>query len=131
MIICSNFREFASGPVAKTPCSQCRGPGLIPGQGTSSHILQLRVCMLQLKVPRAATETRHSQMNKQTDIKGKKELIVESLPDDHSWLSCGFSASLRTALGKFQVSAECLVLNCESESVSRSVMFESAHPQGR
>ena len=22
------------GSVAKTPCSQCRGPGLIPGQGT-------------------------------------------------------------------------------------------------
>ena len=131
MLIRSNFREFASGPVAKTPCSQRRSPGLIPGQGTSSHMLQLRVCMLQRKVPRAATETRHSQMNKQTDIKGKKELIVESLPDDHSWFSCGFSASLRTAPGKFQVSTECLVLNCESESVSRSVAFESAHPQGR
>ena len=32
------------------------GPGLIPGQGTRSHILQLRVCMLQLKIPHAATE---------------------------------------------------------------------------
>ena len=46
MILCSNFREFASGPAAKTPCSQGRGPGLIPGQGTSSYLLQLRVCML-------------------------------------------------------------------------------------
>ena len=27
------------GPVAnKTPCFQCRGPGLIPGQGTRSHM---------------------------------------------------------------------------------------------
>ena len=24
------------------------GPGLFPGQGTRSHMLQLRVCMLQL-----------------------------------------------------------------------------------
>ena len=40
--------DFPDGPVAKTPCSQCRGPGLIPGQGTRSH-------MLQLKIPHAAT----------------------------------------------------------------------------
>ena len=98
MILCSNFRKFASGPAAKTPCSQGRGPGLIPGQGTSSHLLQLKVCTLQLKIPRAATETRHSQMNKQTNIKGKKGIIVESLLDDHSWLSCGLSGTLRTAL---------------------------------
>ena len=25
------------------------GPGLIPGQGTNFHMLQLRVCMLKLK----------------------------------------------------------------------------------
>ena len=30
------------------------GQGLIPGQGTSSHVLQLRVCMQELKIPRAA-----------------------------------------------------------------------------
>ena len=30
--------------------SQCRGrPGFIPGQGTRSHMPQLRVCMQQLK----------------------------------------------------------------------------------
>ena len=34
------------------------GPGLIPGQGTRSHMLQQ-----QLKMQRAATETRHSQTN--------------------------------------------------------------------
>ena len=32
------------------------GPGLIPGQGTSSHVPQLRVRMRQLKIPHAATE---------------------------------------------------------------------------
>ena len=28
-------------------------PGLIPGQGTISHLQQLRVCVSQLKIPRA------------------------------------------------------------------------------
>ena len=31
-------------------------PGLIPGQGTRSHMPQLRVCMLRLKILRAATK---------------------------------------------------------------------------
>ena len=39
------------------------GPGSIPGQGTRSHMPQLRVRMLQLKIPRAATKTQHSQIN--------------------------------------------------------------------
>ena len=29
--------DFPGGPVAKTPCSHCRGLGSIPGQGTRSH----------------------------------------------------------------------------------------------
>ena len=29
-----NSKDFPGGPVAKTPYFQCRGPGLIPGQGT-------------------------------------------------------------------------------------------------
>ena len=32
------------------------GPSSIAGQGTRSHMLQLRVCMLQLKIPHAATK---------------------------------------------------------------------------
>ena len=39
------------------------GSDLIPGQGTRSHMLQLRVHMPQLKILRAATKTRHSQIN--------------------------------------------------------------------
>ena len=31
-------------------------PGSIPGQGTRSHMLQLRVCMPQLKTPYAETK---------------------------------------------------------------------------
>ena len=39
--------------------------GSIPGQGTRSHILQLRVCMPQLqKIPHAKAKTQHNQLNK-------------------------------------------------------------------
>ena len=41
--------DFPGGPVAKTLCSQLGDPGSIPGQGTRSHMPQLRVCLLQLK----------------------------------------------------------------------------------
>ena len=67
--------DFPGGPVAKTLRSQCRGPGLIPGQGTRSHLLQLRAHIPQLNIPhvqqktphaatkvlRAATKTRHGK----------------------------------------------------------------------
>ena len=39
------------------------GQGSIPGQGTRSHVLQLNVCMLQLKIPPATTKTQCSQIN--------------------------------------------------------------------
>ena len=29
--------DFPGGPVVKTPCSQCRGPGSVPGQGIRCH----------------------------------------------------------------------------------------------
>ena len=32
--------DFPGGPVAKTPCSQFRGLGSTPGQGTTSHMPQ-------------------------------------------------------------------------------------------
>ena len=38
--------DFSGGPAARTMCSQGRGPGSIPGQGTRFH-------MLQQKTPRA------------------------------------------------------------------------------
>ena len=40
------------------------GPGSIPGQGTRSHVLQLKISRAATKVPRAATETQCSQINK-------------------------------------------------------------------
>ena len=39
------------------------GPRSIPGQGTTPPHAQLRVRMLQLKIPHAATKTWHSQIN--------------------------------------------------------------------
>ena len=38
--------------------------GSIPGQGTRSHKLQLRICMTQLKIAHAITKTQCSQINK-------------------------------------------------------------------
>ena len=35
--------------------------GLIPGQGTISHVPQLSVSMPQLRIPWATTKTQHSQ----------------------------------------------------------------------
>ena len=35
-------RNFSGGSVAKTPCSQCRGPGFDPAQGTRTCMPQLR-----------------------------------------------------------------------------------------
>ena len=50
-------QDFPGGPVAKTLCCQCRGWG----QGTRSHVPQLRVHMSQPKIPCATAKTQHSQ----------------------------------------------------------------------
>ena len=47
--------DFPGDPVAKPPNSQCRGPSLIPSQGTTSH-------MPQLKILHATTMIWHSQI---------------------------------------------------------------------
>ena len=49
---------------------QCRGPSLIPGRGTRSHMPQLRVCMLKLKIPHAAMKIQNNHINKHK-YKGK------------------------------------------------------------
>ena len=65
-------RDFPGGPVAKTPCSQCAGPGFKP------CFEELRSHMLQLNIPHATMKmyimcynedvycwkTQHSQINK-------------------------------------------------------------------
>ena len=44
-------------PVAKTLSPYAGDPVLIPGQGTGSHMLQLRVCMWQPRVLPTQVET--------------------------------------------------------------------------
>lgn len=43
--------DFSGGPVAKTPSSQCRGPGFNPWSETWISTPQLRIFMPQLKIP--------------------------------------------------------------------------------
>ena len=50
--------------MAKTWHSQYRGLGSIPGQGTRSHMPELRVQMPKLKILYATTKTMHSPINK-------------------------------------------------------------------
>ena len=45
----NRVRNFPGGPGAKPLCSQCRGPSSVPGQGTRSHIPQLRPGAAKLK----------------------------------------------------------------------------------
>ena len=63
--------------MAKTLCLE-GGPGLILGQGTRSHMPQLRIHKLQVKIshlqrrskiPCAATKTQHGQISKYFLIK--------------------------------------------------------------
>ena len=56
---CKNFCfwDFPGGPVAKTPCSQCRGPSFHPWSG---------------KIPHVTTKTWHRQINKSTKRKKKE-----------------------------------------------------------
>ena len=54
------------------------GLGSIPGQGTRSHMPQLRVHTQQLKIPHTATKTQCRQMNKYWK-KGKTLFLALSL----------------------------------------------------
>ena len=49
--------DFPDGPAAKTVCPRAAGPGSIPGQGTRSHVPQL-------KIQHATAKTWHSQISK-------------------------------------------------------------------
>ena len=59
--------------MAKIPCYQSRGPGFHrPGQGTSSHMPQLRVHVSQPKIRNAATKIGHSQENKKKIVQRER-----------------------------------------------------------
>ena len=76
----TQIRDFLGGPVTMTLCSQCRGcPVSVPGQETTSHMPQLRVCMLQLRPDTA------NWINKQVffKIKTKKQKHTEHYMDKY------------------------------------------------
>ena len=52
-----NSWDFSDGPVAKTPCSQCKGPGFDPQSGNQIPLLQLRGNMPQIKILHTTTKT--------------------------------------------------------------------------
>jgi len=54
--------------------SSAGGLGSIPDQGTRFHMLQIRVCMPQLKIPHAATKAWHNQINKKYVLKRRIKL---------------------------------------------------------
>ena len=71
------------------------GPGFLPGQGTGSHMRQLKIPHAatkkkkKKKVLHAASETQHSQINKQ--IFKKKNLSSHSLLCSQCSFNCYFS----------------------------------------
>ena len=75
------MRAFPDGPVAKTLHFLLWEPESIPGQGIRSHMLHLRVCMLQLKIPACynkdkehATPRRRPGAAKQTNKQKHKQV---------------------------------------------------------
>ena len=64
----------------KLPAPNSGGPSLIPGQGTRSHVPQLKIlhAAMKIKDPRAATKIWHSQIKKEKkkDLSGKQSDFV-------------------------------------------------------
>ena len=80
------------------PCSlNAGGPGSIPSQGTRSHMPQRTICLLQLKIPYAATKTQRKEINafflKANNFRGRIKVTV-------TWEQCiclsPFSLQTRT-----------------------------------
>ena len=68
-----HWGDIPGGPAIKTPRSQCRGLGLILGQGTRSHMPQLKILHTATKIiPHTATKTWNSQIDKNKKISRKK-----------------------------------------------------------
>ena len=56
---------------AKTPSSNAGGSGSMPGQGSRSHIPQLRIHTSRLNIQSASAKTQHSQIDKWAIKKNK------------------------------------------------------------
>ena len=78
-VLASSLRDFPGGPVAKTPCSQCRGPGFDPWSGiyiphaaTKSLHAVTKSC-----TPCATTKTWHSQIKRWYPLYGLKKVTSD------------------------------------------------------
>ena len=65
-------------PGAKTPHSKAGGQGLIPSQGTSSPVLQLRVFMQELKIPHAARQMEDSECRNHDPVQPSKLIKINT-----------------------------------------------------
>ena len=65
----ADFPDFSDGPENnKTLHSQCRALGLILGQGTRSHMLQLKIAHAVTKIKDATCHSDLVQPNKEINI---------------------------------------------------------------
>ena len=60
-------RDFPGDPVAKTPCSECRGPGFDPWSGNEIPHATTKSFHTPAKEPHAETNTWCSQKKKKKD----------------------------------------------------------------
>ena len=112
--------DFPGGPVIKTLSVQCRGLGSLPGQGTRSRMLKLKILhatpkllYAAKKIPSVEAKAWHSQINKNTFLKSSQKVV-------------GFF--LRKQKKKTPILLLALLMCQWSES--HSVMFDSLWPHG-
>ena len=105
--------DFPAGPVAKTLCSQCRGPGLIPGQGTRSCVPHWeftcynddqRSGLLQLRPGTAKS------MNLKTSLKKKSQVYCRSCKE--TWNALPELRILKFVKGHDVCNGRSVFLNC-------------------
>ena len=53
----ASYGDFPGGPTVKTHGPNAGGPGSIPGQGTRSRMMQLKIPYTATKIPHAASKT--------------------------------------------------------------------------
>ena len=76
-------REFPGGPVVRTQCFHCRGPGSIPGQGTKipKAVLQGQKNKNKNKTKQNKKQ-RQGQETSETQIAGRGDRTEGEIPDD-------------------------------------------------
>ena len=109
--------DSSGDPVAKTFAYNAGAQGLIPSQGTRSHMRRLRVHFPQLKISQAAPKILHSQVNQSINqsvsILKKKQLPSLVPPLFEFW-----SQDCKNRLGMYESLYSCSEDWSHSTSVS-------------